>query len=266
MKDAGKTNRRSFIKISAGTALAIGMGSSVAGSLIMAGCTGASESQVDKAETSMLTNPFTTSVQQSPLAYGFSELEPYIDALTMEIHYGRHAAGYATQLQAAMIEEGVGADSHTEDILSQISTLSVKMRNNAGGHYNHELFWSLMSPKPKNQPEGALLQALIDQFGDMDTFKSLFKDHAMGRFGSGWAWLIVNNQKQLQLCNTPNQDNPLMDISEDRGIPLMGIDVWEHAYYLHYQNKRADYVDQWWNVLHWEVVEERYTAIMTAQA
>jgi Fe-Mn family superoxide dismutase len=266
MKNTAHTNRRTFIKVSAGSALMLGIGSSVAGSLLLSSCGGSSPSSADGESSFVLLNPFQTPLQQRPLPYGYDQLEPYIDALTMEIHYTRHAGGYATKLQEAVSEEGLSSDVITEDILSKISTYSVKMRNNAGGHYNHELFWSLMSPKPKRSPEGALMETIITYFGDLDTFKSLFKDHAMGRFGSGWAWLMVDMEGKLALCNTPNQDNPLMDLAEVKGIPLMGVDVWEHAYYLHYQNKRADYIDQWWNVLDWSVVEDRYEKVMTAKS
>jgi len=198
---------------------------------------------------------------QQPLPYSYSALEPFIDAMTMEIHHTKHAAGYTKNLNDACMAENV--DIKTKSIISlleSISKYSTKMRNNAGGHYNHELFWQLMKPAPASAPAGALADAINKSFGSLDNFKTAFSDAAKTRFGSGWAWLIVNEKGQLAICSTPNQDNPVMDIAETKGYPLLGLDVWEHAYYLKYQNKRPDYINAWWNLVNWKFVEGRYNA------
>jgi Fe-Mn family superoxide dismutase len=198
---------------------------------------------------------------QQPLPYSYNALEPFIDAMTMEIHHTKHAAGYTKNLNDACMAENV--DIKTKSIISlleSISKYSTKMRNNAGGHYNHELFWQLMKPAPASAPAGALADAINKSFGSLDNFKTAFSDAAKTRFGSGWAWLIVNEKGQLAICSTPNQDNPLMDIAETKGTPILGLDVWEHAYYLKYQNKRPDYINAWWNLVNWKFVEDRYNA------
>lgn len=198
------------------------------------------------------------SFSQDALPYSYASLEPYIDAQTMEIHFTKHAAGYTKNLADAIAAEGVNTSSTTlEDVLANISKYSTKMRNNAGGHYNHELFWKCMAPKNDNKPSSALSEAIVKDFGSMDSFTAKFSDAAKTRFGSGWAWLAVNDKK-LVIGSTPNQDNPLMNISDFKGFPLLGLDVWEHAYYLKYQNKRADYISNWWNVVNWKYVSERY--------
>ena len=196
---------------------------------------------------------------QQPLPYSYSALEPFIDAMTMEIHHTKHAAGYTKNLNDACMAENV--DIKTKSIISlleSISKYSTKMRNNAGGHYNHELFWQLMKPAPASAPAGALADAINKSFGSLDNFKTAFSDAAKTRFGSGWAWLIVNEKGQLAICSTPNQDNPVMDIAETKGYPLLGLDVWEHAYYLKYQNKRPDYINAWWNLVNWAFVEKKF--------
>jgi Fe-Mn family superoxide dismutase len=195
---------------------------------------------------------------QAPLPYAFDALEPNIDARTMEIHYTRHAAAYSTNLKDAAKAEGVAASTPLETLLAGISRYSAKMRNNGGGHYNHELFWKCMQPNGGGQPSGALLSAINSTFGSFEAFRTRFSDAAKSRFGSGWAWLYLDGQKKLNIGSTPNQDNPLMDISEIRGIPVLGLDVWEHAYYLKYQNKRADYVDAWWKTVNWAYVQSLY--------
>lgn len=195
---------------------------------------------------------------QAPLPYAFDALEPNIDARTMEIHYTRHAAAYSTNLKDAAKAEGVAAFTPLETLLAGISRYSAKMRNNGGGHYNHELFWKCMQPNGGGQPSGALLSAINSTFGSFEAFRTRFSDAAKSRFGSGWAWLYLDGQKKLNIGSTPNQDNPLMDISEIRGIPVLGLDVWEHAYYLKYQNKRADYVDAWWKTVNWAYVQSLY--------
>lgn len=203
-----------------------------------------------------------TSFTQTPLAYDFSALAPHIDAMTMEIHYTKHAAGYAKNLGDAIGEENVDTNKPLEDLLANISQYSTKMRNNGGGHYNHELFWKVMAPNAGGKPEGQLSEAINSAFGSYEAFVEQFETAAKTRFGSGWAWLVVGEDKKLAVGSTPNQDNPLMDISEFKGIPLLGIDVWEHAYYLNYQNRRPDYVTAFWNVINWNAVSDRYMATL----
>jgi Fe-Mn family superoxide dismutase len=198
---------------------------------------------------------------QTPLPYSFNALEPYIDALTMEIHYTRHAAAYAKALNEAAVAEFKGETLSLEAALSKTSTFSIKFRNNGGGHYNHEFFWQSMQAPGIALHEGSLKQALISTFGSFENFKTKLSEAAMTRFGSGWAWLYVDNQQKLQIGSTPNQDNPLMDVSTIKGTPLLALDVWEHAYYLKYQNKRAEYVGNWFNLINWKVVEKRFMAI-----
>jgi Fe-Mn family superoxide dismutase len=180
----------------------------------------------------------------------------------MEIHYAKHAAGYATNLQDAAKAEGVDMGKSLEDLLGRVSKYSSKMRNNAGGHYNHELFWKVMSPKNDTKPEGKLASAIESSFGSFDAFKTQFSDAGKNRFGSGWAWLVVDNDKRLRIGSTPNQDNPLMDVAEIKGFPILGLDVWEHAYYLRYQNKRPDYIANWWKVVNWDYVQDRYQSVL----
>ena len=199
---------------------------------------------------------------QQPLPYSYNALEPFIDAMTMEIHHTKHAAGYTKNLNDACIAEKVDIkNTSITSLLESISKYSTKMRNNAGGHYNHELFWQLMKPAPASAPAGALADAINKSFGSLDNFKTAFSDAAKTRFGSGWAWLIIKADNSLAVCSTPNQDNPLMDIAETKGTPILGLDVWEHAYYLKYQNKRPDYINAWWNLVNWKFVEERYNPL-----
>ena len=197
--------------------------------------------------------------QQIPLPYAYNALEPFIDAMTMEIHHTKHAAGYTKNLNDACVAEKVDIKTTSiTSLLASISKYSTKMRNNAGGHYNHELFWQSMQPAPASMPTGSLAKAIEKSFGTFADFQKAFSEAAKNRFGSGWAWLIINEKKELAICSTANQDNPLMDIAEVKGYPLLGLDVWEHAYYLKYQNKRADYINNWWNLVNWKFVEERY--------
>ena len=199
---------------------------------------------------------------QQPLPYSYNALEPFIDAMTMEIHHTKHAAGYTKNLNDACIAEKVDIkNTSITSLLEYISKYSTKMRNNAGGHYNHEMFWQLMKPAPATAPTGALADAINKNFGSLDNFKTAFSDAAKARFGSGWAWLIIKADNSLAVCSTPNQDNPFMDIAETKGTPILGLDVWEHAYYLKYQNKRPDYINAWWNLVNWKVVEERYNPL-----
>ena len=191
------------------------------------------------------------------LPYAFNALEPHIDARTMEIHHGKHHNAYVTNLNNAIV--GTPAEGQSiEDICRNISKYPVAVRNNGGGHYNHSLFWSLMAPNAGGEPNGKLMEAIKSAFGSFDEFKTKFNAAATGRFGSGWAWLIKDGEGKLVITSTPNQDNPLMDIAEVKGTPLLGLDVWEHAYYLHYQNRRPDYCAAWWNVVNWNEVEKRF--------
>jgi len=201
---------------------------------------------------------------QQPLHYKYADLDIAIDALTMEIHYTKHAAGYTKNLTDACMAEKVNTQETTlENLLSKISKYSTKMRNNAGGHYNHEFFWQSMTPNgDATQPSKELLQQINNSFGSLEAFKTQFTDAGKNRFGSGWAWLFVNAEKKLMIGSTPNQDNPLMDISDVKGTPILGLDVWEHAYYLRYQNKRADYIQAWWKVVNWNVVNTKWNEAM----
>jgi Fe-Mn family superoxide dismutase len=178
----------------------------------------------------------------------------------MEIHYTKHAAAYAGNLKDAAKEEGVDTSKPLENVLASISKYSTKMRNNAGGHYNHELFWNILGTHAGGKPEGKLMEAIFSSFGSYEMFVSQFENAAKSRFGSGWAWLVVQAEGKLVVSSTPNQDNPLMDLAEVKGTPILGLDIWEHAYYLHYQNRRPDYVSAFWNILNWKAVAARYQA------
>lgn len=257
MKKPLLSNRRSFLKTTGKSAIALSMVGSVGGSLLLSSCSNNPTAADTQSET-ILQNPFTTPLAQSSLPYAFDALVPCIDAETMEIHHGKHAAAYAKNFAEAREEEDLQDIDHTENALASISKYSTKMRNNAGGHYNHELFWTLLSPKAKQAPEGELLSAIDSAFGNFDTFKTLFQEQAMARFGSGWAWLVMQSDGAIAICSTPNQDNPLMDDADCKGIPLLAVDVWEHAYYLNYQNKRAEYLANLWNIIDWNVVENRF--------
>ena len=194
---------------------------------------------------------------QKPLPYAYTDLEPFIDAQTMEIHYSKHHAAYVKNLNDAVV--GTDAAKMTvKEIFSNVSKLSLAIRNNAGGHYNHELFWSVLTPIKNTQPAADLEKAIMDTFGSMDALKEKINAAATTRFGSGWAWLSVDKNNKLVVSSTPNQDNPLMDVAETKGTPILGIDVWEHAYYLKYQNKRADYLTSIWNIINWNEVSENY--------
>jgi Fe-Mn family superoxide dismutase len=190
------------------------------------------------------------------LKYDYNALEPYIDAQTMEIHHTKHHGGYTTKLNAALEAENVSGKS-IEEILQNISKYSTGVRNNGGGYFNHNLFWEIMSPNGGGNPTGDIGNAIAETFGSYDKFKDEFANAAATRFGSGWAWLVKDNGK-LKIGSTPNQDNPIMDISDFKGKPLLGLDVWEHAYYLKYQNRRPDYIDAFFNVINWDKVNELY--------
>lgn len=191
------------------------------------------------------------------LNYATNALEPHIDARTMEIHHGKHHQAYVTNLNAAIA--GTDADKLSiEEICKNISKYPAPVRNNGGGHYNHSLYWNIMAPNAGGAPAGALADAITATFGTFDDFKTKFAAAGATRFGSGWAWLVKTADGKLAIGSTPNQDNPLMDISDLKGLPLLGCDVWEHAYYLNYQNRRPDYITAWWNVVNWNEVAKRF--------
>ena len=239
------TSRRDFLINSSKTGLGLYIGSSLLSSYSTA---------------RVLSDKDDTGFQQTPLPYAYDALTEAIDAMTMEIHYTKHAAAYASNLQAAAKKENIDTSKPLEDVLRNVSKYSTTVRNNGGGHYNHELFWKSMTPKADQKPSGKLAAAIDQGFGSFDAFKTQFSDAGKNRFGSGWAWLIVDADKKLRIGSTPNQDNPLMDISDIKGFPLLGLDVWEHAYYLRYQNKRPDYIANWWEVVNWKFIEDRFQA------
>ncbi len=197
------------------------------------------------------------------LPYPSDALEPHIDQQTMEIHHGKHHNTYVTKLNAALEQHPELADKPVEELIAKIGDIPqgirTAVRNNGGGHANHALFWQIMSAQGGGEPSGALGDAIREAWGSFDAFREAFGNAAVGRFGSGWAWLIVDNSGKLRITSTPNQDNPLMaDTAEEPGTPIIGLDVWEHAYYLKYQNRRPDYIEAWWNVVNWDEANRRY--------
>lgn len=206
----------------------------------------------------------TPTFAQQPLAYSYAALQPTIDAATMEIHHTKHAAGYTKNMNEALAAEAKDA-KNLETIFATMSQYSTKLRNNAGGHYNHESFWKWMTPGGSPMSSN-LKQAIENAFGSFSDMQSKFNAAAATRFGSGWAWLVLDANKKWQIGSTPNQDNPLMNVSDLQGYPLLGLDVWEHAYYLKYQNKRADYVAAWWSIVNWAEVEARYNFALSLTA
>lgn len=197
--------------------------------------------------------------QLPPLPYAPNALEPNIDARTMEIHHGKHHNAYVTNLNKAL-EGSPLADKSIEELMADMDMQNMAVRNNGGGHYNHSLFWAIMSPKGGGAPAGDLEKAIVAAFGSFDAFKEKFAAAGATRFGSGWAWLCVHKGGKVEVCSTPNQDNPLMPNTGCGGTPILGLDVWEHAYYLNYQNRRPDYITAWWNVVDWSEVARRYKA------
>ena len=201
-----------------------------------------------------------------PLPYDAAALEPHIDAQTMQIHHGKHHNAYVTNLNAALEKAPEAANKPLEELLANLNSVPEAqrgpIRNNGGGHWNHSLFWQLMAPKAGGEPTGALGQAITSSFGDFAKFRDQFKAAGVGRFGSGWAWLLADGDK-LTITSSPNQDNPIMDGKSPKAI-LLGLDVWEHAYYLKYQNRRPDYIDAWWNVVNWGEVAKRYESLVSA--
>lgn len=194
------------------------------------------------------------------LPYATDALEPHIDKMTMEIHHGKHHQGYVTNLNKAL-EGQPDANKDINEIIKNISKYPTAVRNNGGGHYNHSLFWTVIGPAKGSMPTGDLMAAINSAFGSFDEFKAKFAAAGATRFGSGWAWLSVGADNKLVVSSTPNQDNPLMDIAEVKGTPILGMDVWEHAYYLHYQNRRPDYINAFWNVVNWDVVADRFNKV-----
>lgn len=241
-----KLNRRKFIAASAKTGIALSAAGFISNNILAAATPSFS--------------PYT-SFDQTPLPYAYNALEPVIDAMTMEIHYSKHAATYAKNVKEAAQAESVDTSKPVEDVLSKVSKYSAKMRNNAGGHYNHELFWKTFKANGEGKPSGKLLAAIEKDFNSFDAFKTQFSDAGKNRFGSGWAWLVAGTDKKLITGSTPNQDNPLMDIADIKGFPLLGLDVWEHAYYLHYQNRRPEYIENWWKVVNWDFVQKRFESM-----
>lgn len=193
------------------------------------------------------------------LPYAHNSLEPHVDARTMEIHHGKHHAAYVNNLNAAL-QNTEHEGKNLEELLANISKLPPAVRNNGGGHWNHSMFWEIMSPPTSggSEPSGDLASKINKNFGSLDEMKKQFAQAATTRFGSGWAWLCVDANDDLFITSTPNQDNPLMDVAEKKGRPILGLDVWEHAYYLNYQNRRPDYITAWWSVVNWEEVGRRY--------
>lgn len=245
-------SRRQFVGgISAGAVALLALGG--AGQRVQRA--GAAPSRPDvRVKTASSNGVFTL----PPLPYDYSALEPHIDALTMQIHHSRHHAAYVNNLNAALKDYPTLQNRDATDLIAHLDSvpeaIRATVRNNAGGHVNHAIFWALMSPQGGGEPSGALAQSIRGTFGDFASFKVQLADAAAKRFGSGWAWLVVNADKRLQIVSTPNQDSPYMMGQ----LPLLGVDVWEHAYYLKYQNRRADYLAAWWNVVNWHAVGQRF--------
>jgi Fe-Mn family superoxide dismutase len=211
--------------------------------------------------TTAPTAPFTLPA----LPYAYDALEPAIDAETMQIHHGRHHKAYVDNLNVALAASPAHSGLTLTELLQRAGTLSPAVRNNGGGHYNHTLFWTLLAPVGRGgAPSAELSDAIARDFGSLDAFKAAFSTAATSRFGSGWAWLVVQEDGKLAITSTANQDNPLMDVAEVKGKPVLAVDVWEHAYYLKYQNRRADYLNAWWTVVNWNEVNRLYTEAATA--
>jgi superoxide dismutase, Fe-Mn family len=256
MKNNKNNTRRKFILDTAKLATLVTIGSSSTATFL---------SSCSSSKAMSISDNSINKFSQSPLPYAYDALENIIDAKTMEIHYSKHAAGYSKNVieEIANLKPPFSGNTITlSNILANISKHSTKMRNNAGGHYNHELFWQCMRPKQEgNKASGNLQIAIEKNFGSFDNFKKQFAEAGKTRFGSGWAWLYVDAKKNLKIGSTLNQDNPLMDLSDIKGFPLLALDVWEHAYYLKYQNKRADYIENWWQVVNWDYVESRFALL-----
>ena len=242
--------KREFLKTSA----ILGAGTLIAPSIASSCMNGAAQTG---AIASLVAQNEDGSFLQPDLGYDFNALEPHVDALTMELHYGKHHAGYTSKFNAALEH----ADFHSTDIykiFATVSTYGNAVRNNGGGYFNHNLYWKFMSPEGGGEPAGALAEAIAADFGSFAEFKDLFSATAASHFGSGWGWLLLDGEGKLVVTSLPNQDNPLMDVSPVKGTPLLNIDVWEHAYYLKYQNMRKSYVEAYWNIIDWRFVEALY--------
>ena len=240
-------SRRSFLKKGSLLTLA-GMGTQVlSGSLLKA---------MSSSESASLNEPFLLPT----LPYSYDALEPFVDTMTMEIHYSKHHKAYVDNLNKAMAEGKINAT--LDELLMNASKYSPIIRNNAGGHWNHSFFWKLMRPEGGGEPDGEIISSINEAFGSFDVFKTRLEEAGLKRFGSGWAWLVVDANKKLSIGSTPNQDNPLMDLSELKGTPILGIDVWEHAYYLKFQNRRGEYLKSWWNVVNWTEVNKNFEKAM----
>jgi len=249
-------NKREFIKTSAILGAGTLIAPTVTSSCMNSAANGATASLVIMGDDGKFTQP--------ELGYAFNALEPHIDAMTMELHYGKHHAGYTSKFNTALEHE----DFHPTDIYSLFASISQYglnsgIRNNGGGYFNHNLYWKFMSPNGGGEPSGKLAEAINKEFGSFSEFQELFVATAGSQFGSGWGWLILNTEGSLQVTSTPNQDNPLMDVTEVRGTPLLNVDIWEHAYYLHYQNMRKSYLEAYWNVVDWAFVSALYEEALT---
>jgi Fe-Mn family superoxide dismutase len=240
------TNRRDFILNTTKAAIALGLSTTILPAL--------ANTTDEEYKKRFVGGRF----QQQPLLYKFDSLESSIDTQTMEIHYTKHAATYCKNLNDAYIAEVGSKNKSIEDILHKISKYSPKMRNNAGGHFNHEMFWQCLTPNSTGNPTGVLAEKIVADFGSIEAFKTQFSDAAKTRFGSGWAWLVKGKDGKLSIGSTANQDNPLMNVSDLKGTPILCLDVWEHAYYLRYQNKRADYIANFWKIVDWNFVERKF--------
>ncbi len=251
--------RREFITKSSIVTLGVG-------TLTLASCGGSSKSESSEDSTAAPMGESTMASTQTftlpDLPYGFDALEPSIDAQTMEIHHDRHHAGYVRKLNAALENHSLAAKGSLEEMLASLTDADTAVRNNGGGHYNHSLFWEIMSPNASTGPEGELADAITAQFGSFEGFKEQFAKKAATVFGSGWAWLVMGDDNKLFVSSTPNQDNPLMkNVVSETGTPILGIDVWEHAYYLKYQNQRKSYIDSFMKIINWGKVSENYKAL-----
>jgi len=217
----------------------------------------------NKAFSKLAEYQLTGQSKQLPLPYAYNALEPSVDAKTMEIHYSKHHAAYTKNMNDASANTDFAVKPLFQ-LFTEIEKYPTLLKNNAGGFYNHLLFWTIMAPVSGQEPQGDLLKAINDAFGSFDKFKEVFSNAGKKQFGSGWAWLLVNETGKLVVSSTPNQDNPLMSTTEVRGIPVLTLDVWEHAYYLQYQNRRADYVDAFWKIVNWKEVSRRYDEAIQA--
>ena len=222
----------------------------------LAACGNSQTSTNSISQTKNINQPMAFELPALP--YAFNALEPHIDAKTMEIHHGKHHQAYVTNLNNAVTADPNAQGKTIEQLVANISKYAPAIRNNGGGHWNHTFFWQSMAPNAGGEPKGEVAFAINGAFGSFDNFKKEFATAGTTRFGSGWAWLCVDANKNLFISSTPNQDNPLMDIVDKKGTPLLALDVWEHAYYLHYQNRRPDYIAAFWNVVNWEEVNNRF--------